>query len=375
MALLTLMGITLALAIVTYFFFSSFRTHRQILETRWFARGELALQMKRPQDAVEDFRSALSLSPGNRVYESTLAEALAEAGQIEEAFSYYSTLRDAEPGDGMLNLQLARLSVKKHDTGGAISFYQAALNGDWLAEGITRRREARLEMAQYLIQQHEPAEAHKQLLTAEGNALDNAAVMNQIAALLEQANFQTDALTAYKRARQHAQPNSPEMLLSLLGESRVAESLGEYSRALEMREHYLAHARQARNAPQAAAEAEASVDRLQRLIALDPLPSLPPQQRARRLMLDASIASKRYQSCLRPLQIVSQHSTGLMSLTDQWQSFTRLRISQLTNSPASQDTLASLIGQTESLANELCGTPTGDDALLLQLATVPNKTE
>lgn len=374
-ALLTLVGVTLALTVVTYFFFSSFRRHRLVLESRWFARGQMAMQVERPHDAVEDFRSALSLSPGNRVYEASLAQALAEAGQTNEAFSYFSTLRDTEPGDGMLNLQLARLAVKKNDPALAISFYQSALNGDWLAEGIVRRREARLEMARYLILQHQPAQAQMQLLTAEGNALDTPSAMNQIAALLEQANFQTDALAAYKRARQHAPPNSLEMLQALLGESRVAESLGEYTRALEAREHYVAHVHQVRNPPQPAAAAAAALNRLQRLVDIDPLPNLPPQQRARRLITDARIARKRYQACLAPIEIVAKNSTGLTSLTGQWQSFSRLSMMRLTNSSSAQNALASLIGQTESLANELCGTPTGDDALLLQLATVPNKTE
>ncbi len=371
-ALLTLVGTTLLLAVVTYFFFSTFSQHRHVLETRWFARGQQALKAGRPLDAVEDFRSALSLSPGNSAYEYSLAQALAASGKTEEAFSYYSTLRDAAPGDGMLNLQLARLSVKKRDVPMALSYYADALNGDWRAEGIVHRRDARLEMAQYLILQHQPAQAHQALLTAEGNALNDPAVMNQIAALLEQSSFPSDALTAYKRARDHARTNTPEMLQALLGESRVAMALGQYTLALETQEHYMAHVRQTKNPPQSAAAAEAQLDKLQRLVALDPLPSLPPQQRARRLMMGAAIAHKRYQTCLAPLQTAAQNTNGLASLVAPWQTYSHLRLSELARNTSEQDALQSLIGQTESLANELCGSPTGDDALLLQLAMVPN---
>ena len=372
-ALLTLVGATLALAVVTYFFFSTFRNHRQILETRWFTRGQQALNNNRPVDAVEDFRSALSLSPANPTYESALAQALAAAGKTDEAFSYFMTLRDAAPGDGMLNLQLARLSVQKNDLTSATSFYQDALNGDWLAEGIVHRREARLEMAQYLIQQHQPGEAQRQLLTAEGNALDNPVVMNQIAALLEQAKFQTDALLAYKRAHSRAHPNSREMLVALLGVSRMAEALGQYTVAMEAQEHYMEHVHQVRNPPQPAPAAEAKLDKLQRLVALAPLNSLAPQQRARRLMMGAAIAHKRYAACLAPLQVAVQGSNELASLVAPWKAYSHVNISQLANQPAAQAALQSLIGQTESLANQLCGPLTGDDALLLQLANFPSR--
>ena len=375
LALLTLLGITAVLSVITYFFFSSFRKHRQVLETRWYERGQQAMRTGHAPDAIEDFRSALSLSSGNRTYELALAQALGASGRTDEAFAYFSTLRDAAPADGLLNLELARLAVRKHDSTQAISFYLDALNGDWLAEGIVHRRKARLELAQYLIFLHQPAQAQKQLLTAEGNALDDPAVMNQIAALLEQANFQTDALTAYKRARQHAAPNSREMLQALLGESHVAESLGRYETANQSLERYLAKVHQVRHPPETAATAEAALDQLQRLSALDPLPSLPPQQRVRRLMLDAAIAHKRYTACLAPLQTVAQNASGVASLPEQWQSYTKLRRIQFINNQHMQNSLESLIEQTEILSNQLCGSPTGDDALLLQLATTPNKTE
>ena len=55
LALLSLVLITICIAVVTYFFFTSFQEHRRVLEKRWFARGEAALSAGRPADAVEDF--------------------------------------------------------------------------------------------------------------------------------------------------------------------------------------------------------------------------------------------------------------------------------------------------------------------------------
>ncbi|HUZ04835.1 MAG TPA: hypothetical protein VMU62_05720 [Acidobacteriaceae bacterium] len=381
-ALLSLLGITIVLFIITFFSFSSFRTHRQVLENRWFARGQQALASGNAPYAVEAFRSALTLSSGNRTYEIALARALAASGRTDEAFAYYSTLRDATPGDGLLNLQLARLSVKKNEPAQAIAFYRNALNGDWKTEGVARRRVARLELAQYLLSQHQPLQAQEELLTAGGNALENPPVMNRIAGLLEQSNDLPDALTAYQRAQKYAKSNSPEMLQALLGENRVAESLGDYHAAAVALERYLARAHPAHRPAPEVSVAEASLDRLQRMEALNPLPSLPPRERAKRLLANGSIAHKRFTACMaqthNQAQMSNQNPNDLAAfatLAPRWQSFSTLRLWKVSNNQQLQDSLASLINQTEILTHRACGAPAGDDALLLQLAVVPNRTE
>ena len=377
-ALLSLLGITLALAILTYFFFSSFRVHRQILEARWYARGQKAVAAGHAADAVEDFRSALALSSGNLTYEMALARALAAAGRTDEAFAYYSTLREAKPGDGLLNLQLARLAVQKKDSAEAIAYYRAALNGDWQAEGVYRRREARLELAAYLLAQHMPMQAEAELLTAEGNALEDPAVMNQIAVLLDQAGFPNDALTAYQRTLQRAPANSTEAMQALLGIAKVAEPMGEYTTALHAFELYVTHARSAKNPPEPVNTAEAALDRLQRLQALEPMPSLLPRERAERLMQDAEIAHKRFAACNAQQMtemLTAPGAATLTSLEPEWKKFAHPVAARLANSQPMQQEMESLIDQTEIWTSKLCGPPTGDDALLLQLATAPNRTE
>ncbi len=377
-ALLSLLGITLALAILTYFFFSSFRVHRQILEARWYARGQKAVAAGHAADAVEDFRSALALSSGNLTYEMALARALAAAGRTDEAFAYYSTLREAKPGDGLLNLQLARLAVQKKDSAEAIAYYRAALNGDWQAEGVYRRREARLELAAYLLAQHMPMQAEAELLTAEGNALEDPAVMNQIAGLLDQAGFPNDALTAYQRTLQRAPANSTEALQALLGIAKVAEPMGEYATALHAFELYVTHARSAKNPPEPVNTAEAALDRLQRLQALEPMPSLLPRERAERLLNDAEIARKRFAACNAQQMtemLTTPGAATLTSLEPEWKKFAHPVAARLASSQPMQQEMESLIDQTEIWTSKLCGPPTGDDALLLQLATAPNRTE
>ena len=56
-----------------------------------------------------------------------------------------------QPGDGFINLELARLSAKKKDPQNAIKYYRASIYGTWEGDGVVRRREVRLELARYLI--------------------------------------------------------------------------------------------------------------------------------------------------------------------------------------------------------------------------------
>src|SRR5665213_3143323 len=194
LALLALTAISICIAVLTYFFFHSFREHRRVLEKRWFVRGEQALAAGNPTYAVEDFRSALSLSTANPTYELALAEALAAANRNEEAYAYFSSLHDAQPGDGFLNLQLARLAVKRDDSAQAIDFYRSALTGLWYGHGASQRFKIRLELAKYLMSLGKNHDAQGDLLTAEGNSLDHPEELFAVAGLLRQAGDPADAL-------------------------------------------------------------------------------------------------------------------------------------------------------------------------------------
>src|SRR5581483_11271734 len=170
-SLLTLFLITAVLFSLTLLLFHSFTNHREELGARWKARGENALNAGHPLVAIDDLRSALAYIP-NRQTEIELATALADAGKVQEATAYFTTLRESAPGDGTINLELARLAARTGHESDAILYYQAALDGTWQGNGYDQRRHVRLEMAQYLIGRHENYLARNQLLIAAGNAPD-----------------------------------------------------------------------------------------------------------------------------------------------------------------------------------------------------------
>ena len=380
LSLLSLTLITIAIGVLTYFFFHSFAEHRSVLEKRWYERGQIAMKAGHPTEAVEDFRSALSFSSTNTDYQMSLAEALAASGRTEEAAAYFSTLHDAEPGDGYLNLQLARLAVRRGNSAQAIEYYQTALNGLWRGQGTARRLQIRLELAQYLISLARPVEAQGQLLAAEGNSLDNPSALFKIANLLRQADDPIDALTAYQRVVHHRSASPAQVLASLDAESQIAASLGQYKRAAEALTRYMTKLRQHPSAgtPQQNRSVEQQLDKYQRMLQLIPFDSLLPRQHDLRLLQAAAIAHHRYESCLQALQSnndANATNPDLLALGTQWTELGSPNVHALEGNVALQDRITAWTGQAESVTAKVCGPPTGDDALLLQIAQTPDKTE
>ncbi|MGC1784549.1 MAG: tetratricopeptide repeat protein [Acidobacteriaceae bacterium] len=406
LSLLGLILIATCIAVLTSFFSGSFQEHRRVLEKRWFARGQEALASGRPADAVQDFRSALALSAGNADYEMALAQALADSGHTEEAYTYFSSLHDAAPGDGFLNLQLARLAVRRHNPARAVAFYQAALNGLWYGEGTERRLQIRLELANYLLSRGRANEAQGQLLAAEGNSLDQPTAILDIANLLVQAADPSDAWTAYGRVESHPAATPSQVLQALQGEAEVAQSMGQYKRAAQALDRYIVKARQHPGAatPQEWQAVRQQRTRLQRMLQLIPFYALPPKQHSERVLLGAAIAHRRYASCLarlRPAEgsgssdsnsttsgpaaasataaapaISSGDSAALTALGTQWtQELQSLQPANLAGNAPLEQTLMNWTNRAEILTAKLCGPPTGNDALLLQLAQTPDKTE
>jgi predicted Zn-dependent protease len=208
---LSLALITAILFAVTLFLFHSFEAHRQELARRWAARGQAALASGHPDQAIVALRTALSYAPGERSCELLLAQALGDAGRTEEAYNYFLGLWDTQPGDGFINLCLARLAAKKNDMQAAINYYRAAIYGTWEGDGVIRRREVRLELSRYLIAHHDLSSARTELLIAGGNAPDDVGLALTLAQLLEQASAPYDALNYYQKVLAR-EPNNQHAL-------------------------------------------------------------------------------------------------------------------------------------------------------------------
>ncbi|HEX5235460.1 MAG TPA: tetratricopeptide repeat protein [Silvibacterium sp.] len=364
MALLSLFAITVILGALTYSLFGSFTRHRDVLARRWRANGERALKSGHPKEAIEALRSALEYAPGQRDLEVELAMALAAANRNLEAAAYFNSLLDTQPGNGLIHLQLARLAAKQGNATLAVEHYQRALDGTWEGDGYQRRLSVRLELAGYLISRKNFPQAQSELRTAAGNAPNVPETRLQIARLMEQAQDPADALDIY-RVETRRKNASVE---ALEGAGRTAYELGRIgiarpalARAVNAREFHM----QANDVRQPILQ---MLENSVRILQLYPDPNLPVRALAGRILNDANIARARFSSCF-----ANANASGEMeNLRSQWQQIpAKLSVNALEQDPQLEQTTMSLVYDTETQTAQLCGAPTGDDALLLKIAQAP----
>lgn len=365
---LTILSLTLAtvvLFVVTFFLFRSFSAHRVDLARRWSGRGQQLLQADKPQQAIVALRTALSYAPGTSSYEQLLAQALGQAGHTEESYSYFMSLWTVAPGDGSVNLQLARLEAKRGHRLSATNFYRASINGTWQGDGVTRRAAVRLELARYLIAGHNLETARMELLIAGGNAPDNYARDMALGDLLQQTNDPTDAQTYYRKAAKD-QPHNPAPPLAA---GRLAYRTGDYQQAYRLLAHALEEQRSHhKKSVQDAADISLMKDAA-RILELIPSPTLPVRERVQRTLAARAIAKKRFTTCSAQFTPPTTLPPTLQALGKRWAGPDgTARAVTLLRNPARQQSALQLVYSTEIETASVCGTPTGDDALLLRLA-------
>jgi Flp pilus assembly protein TadD len=366
-SLLTLFLITLVIFALTWLLHRSFEDHREELGQRWKTRGEQALRAGRPRDAIESLRSSLAYVP-DRGTEIELATALAGAGRTTEATAYFNTLWDSAPGDGTINLELARLAARQGDEATAVLHYQAALDGTWQGNGYDRRREVRLELAGYLIGRHKDGEARSQLLIAAGNAPDDPAIKVEIAGMMERANDPESALGIYRAvAARHPAP-----VAALSGAGRTAFVLGMYRAAADYLSRALANEGFA-TLPESDRDADrtmfATADRITLLFPADDLPA---RLRAQRILTLRNTARARLTACAA----APAASAALGDLKDRWNQLpAHLTVNGLEQQPDLEQNIFRLVCDTETATATTCGAPSGDDALLLWMARNPGAVE
>jgi tetratricopeptide (TPR) repeat protein len=358
---------TLVLYAATSFLFRSFEERRADLAQVFTKEGKTALAANRPDQAIAAFRSALSYAPDDRANHLLLAEALAMAGHSEEATSYFLSLREAEPGDGFINLELARLARKKGDTTTAIEYYRASSLGTWNGDSMSSRRTVQLELADYLVQSGDLPAARAEILLAAADTPESASLDIAFGDRLAEALDSADALNFYRKAVKLAPHDAAGV--SRLG--RLLYRTGEYPAAHEYLDRALRQ--EPRTAQDEAQSGELrslaqDAERMQSLVLSADLPS---EVLEAHLRADAKLAKARLAACAASQGGVgsSGGSAPLQALVAEWQSVDKAN----GRHAAAQDTadasnVRSLIFRTEMETARQCGAPTGDDRLLLQLA-------
>jgi tetratricopeptide (TPR) repeat protein len=258
---------------------------------QWFAQGEEALKQGRAHEAVTDFRNALAYSRDNDLYRLRLAQALMAEDRLQEARAHLLSLWEKEPGDGTVNLELARLAVKWNDTQQALRYYHQAIYGIWPTEAADRRLQIRFELSEYLLQHKDVEDVQAELvaLAADVPPGDSAA-QTRLGNLLLAAHLYGRALATFRTAL----ADQPNLLPALAGAGEAAFQLGDYWTA----RHYLLPVVAQNPQDQHAAELLEVADLV---IKLNPFErGLPSTERARRAVQDFQFALARAEKCAAP---------------------------------------------------------------------------
>jgi len=276
---------------ITTFAARAYHRKQEQFGAAWYERGQAALRQSRPSAAVADFRNALAYSRDNDLYRLRLAQALMADHRPQEARSHLLSLWEKEPGDGMLNLELAQLAAMWGDTPQAVRYYHAAIYGVWPDEPITHRWQTRFELSEYLLQRNTPQDtkAAQAELVALAGVLppQDVAAQMRLGTLFLQTGLYARALTAF----QAALTDQPNLMPGLEGASEAAFRMGEY----EIARHYLLPI--VAQKPKDAHFLEL-LNLSELVIKLDPSErGLPSQEPARRALHDFQLALTRAQKC------------------------------------------------------------------------------
>jgi tetratricopeptide (TPR) repeat protein len=350
----------LIVVIAAFFSVTTFAAHayhrkQEQFGSVWFERGEEALKRSRPAEAVEDFRNALAYSRDKDLYRLRLAQALMADYRPQEARSHLLSLWEKEPGDGTINLELARLAVMWGDTRQAVRYYHNAIYGVWPDEPTAHRWQIRFELCEYLLQRgtiQDTKDAQAELVALAGvlPPQDPDAQL-RLGTLLLQAGLYNRALAAF-RAALTAQPN---LMPALEGAADAAFRMGEYRTA----RHYLLPVVAQKPKDKQSLEL---LNLSELVIKLDPSQrGLPSRERARRAVHDFQLAMARAQAC-------ASSAPDLLPLLQQAESMkATIREKVLARNPDALEKAMDLVFKLEKAAAS-CGSPGLEDKALGLLA-------
>ena len=338
---------------LTHTIVNRYKQQREDLAEEWGARGARDM-VRHPAVAVTDFQTALSYDPENTPSRFQLAEALIRSSRFAEARAQLLTLWSEEPGNGEVNLELARLAAAGRDVTAAVRYYHAAIDGAWEAGGPAARRKARLELAKLLMSNGQNTQAQAELIATIDDLPADASLITNVGSLLVDAGADSRARSLFERA------------LS------VDPAYGDAARRLGTLEYRSGNYRAAARYLREAASKEAlgppeqqMLDVTDKILALDPSErGLTTRQRAGRVLSALEIARLRFERCRSTTTVDAAAATRFGEIDERLEAAQRLRERDLLHDPDLIDQTMDLVSAIEALPSSLCGQPTTDDSAL-----------
>lgn len=349
-------GIIPAFAI-TLVIVGRYKDERTRLAHEWAEQGTRDLKAS-PAAAVADFRSALPYAPDDTDTRLQLAEALIASGQRQQAQGHLLTLWSAEPGDGRVNLDLARLAAADGDVTAATRYYHAAIDGAWENGATAARRNARLELAKLLLQKGQTVRAQAELIALIDDLPDDPPLITEVGQLLVAAGAETRAIGLFERAL--ALDPSDGRAAQLEGEVQFHQ--GRYRTAHDL----LEEAR--RDNAALTPDDESALAATSRMPDLDPFAAgLTARLRLQRALDGLTIVRARIARC-QPVSPQAPEAARIADLSQQADAFAKLSRRRLERDPDRVTDLINLVMQIEALPSQMCGPDTADDRALQLIA-------
>lgn len=350
--------------IITSFAVKAYLAKEQSLGRHWYTLGESELKAGHAKGALEAFRSALVYLPDDPQIELQLARALAAAGHHSEAHAYLLGLWESEPGNGTVNLELARLAADSGSVQEAIRYYHDATYGQWDDNPAEHRRQVGLELAEFLLKVGQKDKAQAELVSLTGDLPNNPDLETQVAMLLMKTGEYEHAAPLFRQAVRLR----PNFVPALEGAGETSFEMGDYRDA----RRYLAHAK--RLGP-LSDESQSLLRTVTMIQESDPLaPRLTGKERALRAIMAFNQGLQRMNECAAARGVSFDNGP---QQSDLQQAHARalalqpkLREPDLARDPDLVLKVTDMVFEIEKVTERICGEPQGLDRALLLLSRV-----
>ena len=188
---------------------------------RDFANANLLMAKDRYEEAIDKYRSAVSVLHTGE-YRLALGLALLKAGHLDEAEIYLSEYLRENPNSAPANLGLARVKAQQGAVDDAVRAYHRAIFGAWPTGDQSQRIEARSELIDLLERSSRREQARAELLALKAAMPPDPAVRKRVGHLLLRFGMAADAAAAFRDLLQ-ANPSDAEGEAGL-GEAELASN-------------------------------------------------------------------------------------------------------------------------------------------------------
>ncbi len=198
------------------------RAESRVEAARFYSSGQSLMRQGQSAEAVDQFRSAISVERDNQDYQLALGQALLAAGRPDDAESILNGLLQRNPFGAMANLAMARVLVTEGDRDDAASYYHRAIYGQWPENARRNQVQVRFELIDLLSRQNSREALLAELLPLQAEAPDDVPTRKKLGNLFITAGSPARAADIFREILQK-QPLDPEAHAGL-GDAELARA-------------------------------------------------------------------------------------------------------------------------------------------------------